>query len=433
MTSVHGWGRYPRRDGQVVRPASASECRRAVLAGPLIARGLGRSYGDSSLAQQMLSMDRLDHLLDFDAKTGVLSCEAGVSLDAILRLSVPRGWFLAVAPGTRFVSVGGAIASDVHGKNHHLDGTFGPHVRELQLMLGDGSVVTASPDENGDLFHATCGGMGLTGVILAATLQLRRIVSSDIMETTIKAAGLDCLLEAFEANAASAYSVAWIDCAARGARLGRSLLMLGEHALEGPLRPQVRGSARVPFDLPAALLNRSTARAFNALYYRCVRQDGGTRRLPFERFFHPLDAIADWNRLYGAPGLLQYQFVLPAAAGAGPLREVLARIADAGLGSFLAVLKKLGPANRNLLSFPLEGYTLALDFKREPAAFDLLDALDAMVLHHGGRIYLAKDARMSATAFRRGYPRWEEFESVRLRWHAHGRFASDQSKRLGLV
>lgn len=434
MTELHGWGRYPRVDARVEQPASRRECIQALREpAPLIARGMGRSYGDSSLAPRVLCTASLDRFSGFDRVTGILGCDAGVSLQDILRLTVPLGWFLPVLPGTRFVSVGGAIASDVHGKNHHLDGTFGKHVLSLELLLGNGELVRASAVENADLFHATCGGMGLTGVILGATLQLRTIQSSDMVQTTIKARDLDAVLDAFEANAAAPYSVAWIDCLATGPALGRSLLMLGEHAITGPLEVQPARQHRVPFDLPGQLLNEMTARAFNAFYYRKAGNSRTQSRVPFEPFFHPLDALANWNRLYGAAGFVQYQVVLPKESGRPALRQLLGRIAASGQASFLAVLKAFGPANANLLSFPLEGYTLALDFKAQPEVFGLLARLDLLVLEHGGRIYLTKDARMTKDTFRAGYPRWQEFESTRARWHAHGRFASGQSRRLGLL
>ena len=431
---LHGWGRYPRLDAQVALPLSATQCVATLASSaPLIAHGLGRSYGDSALASQVLGTRYLDHFAAFDATTGVLTCAGGVSLDAILRTFVPRGWFLPVTPGTRFVTVGGAIASDLHGKNHHGAGTFCTHVQRLELLLGNGERVKASLTERAELFHATCGGMGLTGIILSVTLQLKPIVASSILQTTVKAANLEAVLEAFKAHAASTYSVAWIDCLARGKALGRALLMLGEHATDGPLAVQTTPPMPVPFDLPPALLNRASVQAFNSLYYGRIRQKVSQQRMAFEPFFYPLDALGQWNRLYGKPGFVQYQFVLPQAAGVAGLREVLERIAESGRGSFLAVLKVFGPANANYLSFPQAGYTLALDFKAEAAAFALLDELDAIVLHHGGRLYLAKDARMSAATFKASYPNWQAFEEVRARWHAHGKFASAQSLRIGLL
>ena len=431
---LHGWGRYPRQQAHLALPVSATQCVATLASSaPLIAHGLGRSYGDSALAAQVLGTRYLDHFVAFDANTGVLTCSGGVSLDAILRTFVPRGWFLPVTPGSRFVTVGGAIASDVHGKNHHVVGTFCAHVKRLELLLGNGERAIASATERAELFHATCGGMGLTGIIISVTLQLKPIVASSILQTTIKAANLEAVLEAFETHAASTYSVAWIDCLARDRRLGRALLMLGEHATEGPLEVQTMPPMPVPFDLPAALLNRASVQAFNSMYYGRIRHKVSQQRMAFEPFFYPLDALGQWNRLYGKLGFVQYQFVLPKAAGMVGLREVLDRIAKSGRGSFLAVLKLFGPANDNYLSFPQAGYTLALDFKADAAVFELLDILDAIVLHHGGRLYLAKDARMSAATFKASYPNWKAFEEVRARWHAHGKFASAQSLRLGLL
>jgi decaprenylphospho-beta-D-ribofuranose 2-oxidase len=433
MMEIHGWGRHPRVQAEVTSPRSATACAAAIAAeGSLIARGLGRSYGDSGLAPRVLDTRYLDHFLAFDDTTGELTCASGVPLDDILRVFVPRGWFLPVTPGTRFVTVGGAIAGDVHGKNHHVDGTFTDHVTTIDLLLGNGERVFASPTDNSELFHATCGGMGLTGVILAATLRLRPIRSSAIIETTVKAPDLDAVLDAFDANSAASYSVAWIDCLARGRHLGRSLLMLGEHADEGPLSGLPTKALPVPFDAPAAILNRASITAFNALFYAKALHARRTRRIPFASFFYPLDALTDWNRLYGKPGFVQYQFVLPAIAGVTGLRDVLERIAASGRGSFLAVLKAFGKGNDNHLSFPVAGYTLALDFKAEPAVFRLLDELDKVVLGYGGRHYLCKDARMGEATFKAGYPRWQEFEAVRAKYHAVGKFASAQSRRLGL-
>ncbi|MEI7466246.1 MAG: FAD-binding oxidoreductase [Burkholderiales bacterium] len=430
---LHGWGRHPRVQAQVVNPASREQAVRSLAEpGALIARGLGRSYGDSSLAPRVLAMRPWDRFRAFDEASGVLECDAGVSLKEILDTFVPRGWFLPVTPGTRYVTVGGAIAADVHGKNHHVDGSFSRHVERIDLLLGNGQLLSIGPTTHPELFEATCGGMGLTGVVLAAGLRLQRIASSDILQTTHKLPNLEAALEAFEHHAGARYSVAWIDCLARGRHLGRSLLSLGEHAADGPLRAATGAPLPVPFDSPAALLNPFTMRAFNALYHGRVRRSGDTRRVPFEPFFYPLDALGHWNRLYGKPGFLQYQFVLPKASGAAGLREILERIAASGRGSFLAVLKAFGPGNRSPLSFPLEGFTLALDFKAEPAAFTLLDQLDPIVLAHGGRLYLAKDARMSQATFRHSYPRWAEFEALRQRYHAVGHFASAQSRRLGL-
>lgn len=430
---LHGWGRYPVVDSEVSFPQTPEQCAALVhQAAPLIGRGKGRSYGDSSLAPRVLSTDHLDHLQAFNEQSGELTCSSGTTLDEILRVFVPRGWFLPVTPGTRHITVGGAIASDVHGKNHHLDGSFGQHVTRIQMLLGNGSLVTATPTEHADLFRATCGGMGLTGLILSASVKLKRIQASEIVETTVKTRDLDDTLQVFADNVQSTYSVAWIDCLARGRNMGRSLVMLGEHAPSGPLVMSLGQARTIPFDLPGALLNRGTAAAFNTLYYGRQQRRRHTRHIPFEPFFYPLDALSDWNRLYGRHGFVQYQFVLPTADGASGLRQVLARIAASGQGAFLAVLKAFGPANNHLLSFPREGYTLALDFKADAAVFRLLDELDDIVLAHGGRHYLAKDARMREATFKAGYPNWQAFEAVREHYHAVGAFASAQSRRLGL-
>ena len=430
---VSGWGRYPWQDADVAAPTSVSALRRAVATdGPLIARGLGRSYGDSALAPRIVGLRQLDHFLDFDASSGRLRCEAGVSLADILLEFVPRGWFVPVTPGTRFVTVGGAVASDVHGKNHHVAGAFSDHVESLDILLGSGEILTIGPTAHPELFHATCGGMGLTGIILTVTLRLLRIASSRIVETTIKAANLDAAVEVFAQNAGSTYSVAWIDCLARGSSLGRSLIMLGEHSTGGALSVKRSAPLPIPVDVPSFVMNPLAVRAFNTLYFNKALTTRRTREVPLEPYFYPLDALTDWNRLYGSRGFIQYQFVLPLAGGLLGLRTVLERIARSGSGSFLAVLKVFGRGNSNLLSFPMEGYTLALDFQVESRTLSLLDDLDSIVREHGGRIYLTKDSRMSAATFRCSYPRWEQFESVRLTYHASGKFRSLQSKRLGL-
>jgi FAD/FMN-containing dehydrogenase len=431
---ISGWGRYPKIDAEVIFPKTGTACADTLKdSGLLIPRGLGRSYGDSSLAPQVLETTEMQYFQEFDHETGVLACDAGVSLYEILNVFVPQGWFLPVSPGTRFVTVGGAIASDVHGKNHHIDGTFCEHVISFEIALGNGEIVTASSMQNPDLYHATCGGMGLTGVIVSARVRLKPITSSEILETTIKAPNLDTVLDGFEKYVSSTYSVAWIDCLAKGADLGRSLLMIGEHATDGGLKMASKKPITIPIDAPTQLLNPLSIKAFNTLYYGKVMQAEQSRRTSFETYFYPLDQMLHWNRLYGKPGFLQYQFVIPTATGREGMRRILEEITESGQGSFLAVLKAFGKKNDNYLSFPVEGYTLALDFKVTPSIFKLLDRLDELVLHYGGRLYLAKDARMTEQTFKASYPRWQEFEAVRSKYHAIGKFSSLQSKRLGLA
>ncbi len=431
---LQGWGRYPVIDADIRTPdsvAAAQAILRDPTTHPLIAHGMGRSYGDSALAPHVLAMRGLHWLQDFNADTGVLSCQAGATLDDILNVFVPRGWFLPVTPGTRFVSIGGAIASDVHGKNHHRHGCFSEFVQTFELLLADGSVLNCSRREHAELFRATCGGMGLTGIVLGATLQLSRIASAYMDQATSKACNLEHALELFAANASATYSVAWLDCMVSGKRLGRALLGTGEHAPQGGFDGQRTRALAIPMDLPGLALNRYTTAAFNHLYYARQRRQRRLDIVHYQSFFYPLDRILHWNRMYGSKGFVQYQCVIPHEAASG-LRRLLQRIAASGQGSFLAVLKELGPANDNLLSFPRPGYTLALDFKMADGLLPLLDELDAIVLDHGGRLYLAKDARMNATTFKRCYPQWEEFQAIRERYGAVGRFASMQSRRLGL-
>ena len=432
---LHGWGRYPVVDATVFSPATAAAVVEAVqqeVQGPMIPRGLGRSYGDSSLASSVLQTTQMDHFLSFDDTSGELRCSAGLSLAEILDSFVPRGWFLPVTPGTRFVTVGGAIASDVHGKNHHRDGSFSEHISTMKVVTVSDGIVECSRQQFPELFHATCGGMGLTGVILEATLNLKPIRSSTIQETTIKAANLEEAVALLDDNHSAQYSVAWIDCLSTGQALGRSLLILGEHADSGELSAGSESKLAIPVEMPSALLNQYSIQAFNHLYYNRIRRRCSERRVDYQPYFYPLDGIAHWNRMYGRDGFVQYQFVIPRASGLEGMSAVLQRIAQSRRGSFLTVLKALGPDNENYLSFPMEGYTLALDFKMDFGLFALLDELDAIVSAHGGRIYLTKDARMSEAMFKSGYPDWEKFVAVRKEYGADKVFNSLQSQRLGL-
>ncbi|MEX0618981.1 MAG: FAD-binding oxidoreductase [Pseudohongiellaceae bacterium] len=442
---TYGWGRFPKTDAEITAPRDAAALQAWVRetdgrAGHAIVRGAGRSYGDSALAPQILSSRYLDHFCEFDDE-GRLRCSGGVTLGHILDNFVPRGWFLPVIPGTRFVTVGGAIASDIHGKNHHLDGCFGNFVESFQLLLATGDILTCSREENTEIFRATCGGMGLTGIVLEAVLRLRAVNSSAIRQQTFQAQNLDGVFGLFDANPDSTYSVAWLDCMARGDALGRSLLFLGEHASAtedggGPAQKRDRqsGASRsvtVPFTTPAFLLNKFSMSLFNACYFKLAanRKD---KLLDYAEYFFPLDRFLHWNRLYGRNGFLQYQFVIPQGQAREGIGAVLKEVTEQGKGSFLSVLKKLGEHNDHYLSFPLEGYTLALDFKYEKSLPRLLDRLDRIVLSHGGRLYLAKDARMSKDTFRQGYPKWEKFIAVKRQVDPDCRFASLQARRLGL-
>ena len=431
---LSGWGRYPTVDASVTRPSDLEVIAELVTAdgARTVARGLGRSYGDSSLAEAVIDLTDLDRFRDFDGDTGLLRCAAGTSLADVLDVFVPRGWFLPTSPGTKFVTVGGAIASDVHGKNHHVDGTFSDHVASMRVATASHGIVQCSRTDHPELFHATCGGMGLTGVIVEATFRLKPIRSAFIDQTLLKADDLDDALRLFVEHESAPYSVAWIDCLAKGRALGRSLLTVGHHADAGEL---IAGSDRalsVPVDLPGVVLNRRSVQWFNTLYYHRVRRSPTHQRVHYEPFFYPLDSVHHWNRIYGRRGFTQYQFVVPRNGGMDGLREVLDRVAASGRASFLAVLKVFGPGNDNHLSFPFEGYTLALDLKLDDGLFAFLDELDEVVLRYGGRLYLSKDSRMSPETFRASYPRWREWLGVRQRYGADRVFHSRQSERLGL-
>lgn len=430
---ISGWGRYPVIDAEMV------DLRSVVAAGAktaasrkCIARGLGRSYGDSSLADRVITTLRANRIYSFDAGTGLLTCEAGLSLDDIVSVFLPRGWFLEITPGTRFVTVGGAIASDVHGKNHHVAGCFSESVLAFHLLLPGGEVVTCSREENRELFLATCGGMGLTGIILDAVIRLRKVDSALIEQQTFSAANLTEAFTLFEQHGDWPYSVAWIDCLARGGKKGRSILMVGEHAAAGSLDLPPKKKVTVPFSMPGMLLNRYTVSAFNELYHAMKTKKASREQVDLHSFFYPLDSLLEWNRIYGGTGFTQYQFVLPLESSREGLSAILDQIADSGQGSFLAVLKLFGRENENYLSFPREGYTLALDFKITRNLFPLLDRLDSLVLDFGGRLYLTKDARMKPAMLRAGYPSLARFEQVREKIGADAVFHSKQSMRLEL-
>lgn len=430
---IYGWGKYPVMDAQVLLPQTQSDCSDFLKSNQtILPRGMGRSYGDSANSSTVIQLDYLDHFVEFNESTGVLTCEAGTSIREILNLTVPKGWFIPVTPGSSFVTIGGAIASDVHGKNHHQSGSFSEHLLSFELMLGSGEVINVKKNVYPDLFRATCGGMGLTGIILSASIQLKPIKSSQIHQTTIKASCLEAVCEQFEANHGSSYSVAWIDCLASGRHLGRSLLMLGEHVQDGALELGKKKILNMPVDMPSSMLNHYSIKVFNSLYYHRTFSKTKHEVVSFEPYFYPLDTVGNWNRLYGKSGFVQYQFVLPKTVGVDGMKKILGVIVSSGKGSFLAVLKAFGKANGNFLSFPIEGYTLALDFKMSKEAVQLIKLLDSMVVEMGGRIYLTKDALMTEASFKKTYPQWEKFEEVRAKYGAIGKFASSQSMRLGL-
>lgn len=417
-------------DSEVLGFSSEDELRRRLRTEGVIAQGLLRSYGDSALSEQAITTLRFNRLLSFESETGMLTCESGVPLSDIIDVFLPRGWFLPVTPGTKFVTIGGAIASDVHGKNHHRAGSFCSHIEQMDVMLPSGEVLSCSPAINPDLFRATCGGMGLTGVILRASIRLMSVKSAYIEQETVKARDLAHIMELFESSVGWTYSVAWIDCLSSGRSLGRSILMRGEHSTERPLAIKPRRKLNVPVNFPGFALNNLSVRAFNMFYYTKARDRISSNIVDYDSFFYPLDSISNWNRIYGRKGFTQYQFVLPLESSSTGMRKMLTKIAQSGMGSFLAVLKLFG-AQSGLMSFPMEGYTLALDFPIKRGLFELLDELDRMVVDYGGRLYLTKDARMSAETLLASYKGLlDEFLSLREKYDPRGRLSSLQSRRL---
>lgn len=440
-----GWGRTSPSVATVHSAGDDAELVRLVTdAGRrgVLARGLGRSYGDAAQngGGVVVDMTTRHRVLSVDTETALVEVEAGVSLDELMRLLLPRGLFVPVTPGTRQVTVGGAIAADIHGKNHHVDGSFGSHVVALDLLCADGTIRTLTPEA--ELFWATVGGMGLTGFVLRATLRMKKVESAYCLVDTERCVDLDDLLRRMaEGDDRYTYSVAWIDCLARGSSLGRSVLTRGWAATRDQLPQKLRDRgldfrpkqlAVAPPIFPSGLLNRASVAAFNEVWYRKAPRERRGEIQSIAAFFHPLDGVAQWNRVYGPRGFLQYQFVVPFGAE-DTLRRCIQMLSDTGLASFLAVLKRFGQPSGGHLSFPVPGWTLALDIPLgAPVLGDLLDHLDEEVMTAGGREYLAKDSRLPASAIARMYPRLDQWRDIRQKTDPNEVFTSDLSRRLGL-
>ena len=400
---VTNWGNFPVVEKEIKSEDSVDRIKDFVRNNnEVIARGNGRCYGDASLSEHIFSTKRLNKFISFDRLNGIIECESGVLLSQILEIIVPQGYFLYVTPGTKFISVGGAIASDVHGKNHHAEGCFSEFVEAFSLLNENSEVITCSRTENTDKFWATIGGMGLTGIILSAKFKLKNIETAYIRQESIKAQNLDEIFKLFEESESWTYNVAWIDCLQTGKNIGRSILMRGEHAFkhelpkklqQNPLRLKQKFIPKVPFYFPDFMLNKWSVRLFNYLYFNKQKRKEIKNFVDYETFFYPLDVVNDWNKIYGKKGFIQYQMVIPKAQGKEGMRKILDTIAKSGNGSFLAVLKLFGKENPLAYNtFPLEGYTLALDFKVNSKLTKLVADLDEIVEEFGGRIYLTKDS-----------------------------------------
>ncbi|MFP3905857.1 MAG: FAD-binding protein [Acidimicrobiales bacterium] len=442
---VHGWGLVPASACRLRRPDSAPVVAAMLAEAPgrgVIARGLGRSYGDAAqnAGGEVLELTALSRIGGIDPE-GRVEVAAGTSLEELMAAALDDGWFVPVTPGTRQVTVGGAIAADIHGKNHHVDGSFGDHLASIELMTPDGSIHSLTPDgEGSELFWATVGGMGLTGMIVSAVIDLIPVDDATMLVDTDRIDDLDSLMAAMESDDDQyRYSVAWIDATAHGRGLGRGVLTRGDHApgpphtTDHPGPPWRPARLRVPLTPPVTPLRTTTIRAFNEVKFHSTPRTRRDERVGIGAFFHPLDQIEDWNRLYGPRGFVQHQFVVP-PSGAEVVRMALERFSAASAPSFLAVLKRMGPANRGLLSFPAEGWTLALDIPAGvPGLAGMLDQLDELVLEAGGRVYLAKDARLDPRTFARMYPTVGTFRELRGRVDPHGLISSDLARRLQLA
>jgi len=436
---LSGWNNFPRSTCRMVRPERYADLTH-VQGRSQIALGMGRSYGDAALNSdgQVIQMTRMNRMLEFDAASGILRAEAGVTLDEIIQTFLPRGWFVSITPGTRFVTLGGCIANDVHGKNHHAHGSFSSSILSFTLIKANGEVEICSPKHSPKLFWATVGGLGLTGIIAEVTIQLRRVESAYLHVEHEPADDLEELLELM-AEEDQEYSVAWIDCLAKGGRRGRGVYMQGRHLNEDelspkhrqrPLSPSLPKARTFPFYLPRGLLNRFSVQAFNAWYYKHEGRKGSFAS-DHQRYFYPLDSIQHWNRMYGRRGFIQYQCVLPLESSSDGLNLLLDTLQRKGQASFLAVLKRMGPGNQGHLSFPMEGYTLAVDIPISgKRAQDLSRELNAVTLDHEGHVYLAKDALLDPQTFREMYSCFDQWRTIKESVDPDWVFQSALSQRL---
>lgn len=440
---VTNWGNYPRIESDVEEFVQADELKdKLAESNGLITRGMGKCYGDAALSHNIISTQQFDKIIELNETEAWIHCQSGVSLADILDLIVPKGFFLPVTPGTKFISVGGAIAADIHGKNHHKEGSFSNHLEFFTLLTASGETFTCSKTENADLFWATCGGMGLTGVILEAKFSLKRIETAFIKQERIVCKNLKEMMEAFEATSDGTYSMSWIDCFAKGKEMGKGIILNGEHATVDELPNKLKAKPLelpnklklgIPFYLPPFILNQLSIKAFNFLLYRLQKAKPGTEIVDYDSYFYPLDSINNWNRMYGRRGFTQYQCVFPKETSYQGLSEVLEIASKSSHGSFLAVLKMFGVQEQNYLGFPCSGYTLALDFPVNKKVFAMLEKFDEVVAKYGGRVYLAKDVRVKPKTFKVMYSNKPEFAKVLEKYNPQEKFSSLLSQRVGIT
>ena len=440
VEKISGWGKNRFFNVNLKQPRTTTEIKEHIKNLDSIARGNGRSYGDSSVnLHNTIDTKRFNRILDFNSKNGLIIVEAGIKLNEIIEVFLPRGWFPYVTPGTKFVTIGGMVASDVHGKNHHKEGSFRKYVKWFDIILSNGEILKCSKTQNQDLFDWTFGGMGLTGIIINVAFKLKPISTKWIIKKTFAADSLEQTMQNIDKMMDYTYSVSWIDCLAKGKNFGRSLLYVGEHAKKNDLPPSLKKELlsvsnkkkyKLIFSFPSFFLNSYFIKIFNILYFY-LGKNQKTKIIDYDKFFYPLDNLHDWNKIYGKKGFVQYQCVFPLNHSYDGIKDILKILSDNNIGSFLAVLKRFGNQTGSF-SFPMKGYTIALDFPLNKKNLDIMNLLDDIVLKYKGRIYLAKDSRISSEKFHKSEKRINKFIHFRKLQFKNFMFSSEQSKRLNL-